>query len=129
MAEYRYDQVEELEKLDMVGSKQCVALVQLYAGAPNTANWRQGESVVGNKTLRKGTAIATFLDGRYLSYRHGNHAALFVSQGPKGIYIMDQWKAKSTGKISTRFIPSRGVDRNGRFKRPSDNADAFSTIN
>lgn len=128
MANYRYEKVDELDKHNMVGSKQCVALVQIYAGLPSTTLWRQGEAVVGNPTLKKGTAIATFVNGRYANRSHGNHAALFLAQGANGIYIMDQWKTKSTGKISSRFIPSRGVDKDGRFKRPSDNADAFCVI-
>lgn len=128
MAEYRYDKVDELEKHGMVGSKQCVALVQIYTGAPSTSLWRQGDAAIGNTTLKKGTAIATFVNGRYPNRSSGNHAALFVRQAPGGIYILDQWKTKSTGKISSRFVPSRGVDKNGRYKRPSDNADAFSVI-
>lgn len=56
---YTYEKVDELEEHDLVGSHQCVALVQIFAGAPVTANWRQGDAVVGNAMLKKGTAIAT----------------------------------------------------------------------
>lgn len=128
MAEYRYEKVDELEKHNLVGSHQCVALVQIYAGAPRTSVWRQGDAVVGNKTLKKGTAIATFVKGRYPNRSHGNHAALFVRQAAGGIYIMDQWKTKASGKVTSRFIASLGVDKKGRHKSPSDNADAFSVI-
>lgn len=128
MAEYKYEKVDELEKHDLVGSHQCVALVQLYAGTPRTSARRQGDAVVGNNTLKKGTAIATFVKGRYPNRSHGNHAALFIRQAPGGIYIMDQWKTKANGKITSRFISSLGVDKKGRYKSPSDNADAFSVI-
>ncbi len=87
---YVYTRVEDLEKTDKVGSKQCVALVQRYALAPHTSRWRAGAAVLGNKTLVKGTAIATFEGGRYLSHRHGNHAAFFVRHDGDGFWIMDQ---------------------------------------
>jgi hypothetical protein len=60
---YEYRKVDDLEKHELVGSHQCVALVQLYAGAPRTLSWKQGKAVLGNTLLRKGTAIATFVNG------------------------------------------------------------------
>lgn len=125
---YTYEKVEELEKQDLVGSHQCVALVQIFAGAPVTSAWRQGDPVVGNIGLKKGTAIATFVNGRYANHAHGNHAALFLRQGPGGIYVIDQWKNRKGGKIRSRLIKSLGVDKQGNFKFPSDNADAFFVI-
>ena len=125
---YEYAKVDDLEKHELVGSHQCVALVQLYAGAPRTLSWRQGQTVVGNALLRKGTAIATFVDGRYQNLSHGNHAALYLKQGINGIYVMDQWKNKKDRQISSRFIPSLGKDKKGNFVSPSDNADAFFVI-
>lgn len=59
---YTYTKVDDLEKTTMVGNHQCVALVRHYAGAPATLAWKQGEAVLGNRLLRKGTAIATFLN-------------------------------------------------------------------
>lgn len=125
---YKYEDVDGLENHDMVGSHQCVALVQTYAAAPATSNWRQGEAVVGNVMLRKGTAVATFVNGRYPNRSHGNHAAFFLRQALGGIYVMDQWKSKKNGKINSRFIRSLGRDKQGNFKFPSDNADAFFVI-
>jgi hypothetical protein len=125
---YVYPNAAELKDQPVVGSHQCVALVQEYAGAPATPQWRQGESVVGNTMLKPGTAIATFVNGRYPNHRHGNHAALYVRQGLGGIYVADQWKAGNKTKISVRLIRSRGKDKKGRFINASDNADAFSVI-
>ncbi len=122
---YSYKEVDELENQDMVGSHQCVALVQRYAGAPVTTHWRQGDAVVGDAMLKKGTAIATFVNGRYPSQGHGNHAAFFLRQTAGGIYVMDQWKTKKDGKITSRFIRSQGLDKKGGFRFPSDNADVF----
>jgi hypothetical protein len=62
---YTYSKVDDLEDEPVVGSHQCVALVQIYAGAPITSAWREGDPVLGNGSLAKGTAIATFVDGRY----------------------------------------------------------------
>jgi hypothetical protein len=125
---YTYSKVSELEDKDMVGSHQCVALVQEYGGAPVTRAWRQGDAVVGNKSIKKGTAIATFVDGKYPNKSTGNHAAFYLSDGIGGIYVMDQWKTKKGGKISSRFIRSRGKDKKGNFIRPGENADAYSII-
>jgi hypothetical protein len=125
---YIYSKVDELEKTEMVGSLQCVALVQTYAGAPAALAWRKGDDVVGNKSIKKGTAIATFINGKYPNRSSGNHAALYLGEGLGGIYIMDQWKSKKEGKVSSRFIRSLGKDKRGRFIRPSNNADAYSII-
>lgn len=123
-----YSQVSKLKGQPVVGSHQCVALVQHYAGAPTTAHWRQGEAVFGNAVLRPGTAIATFVKGRYPNRSHGNHAALYVGQAPDGIYIADQWKAAKKTTISVRKITSQGKDKKGNFIQASDNADAFFVI-
>ncbi|MES2115278.1 MAG: BPSL0067 family protein [Pseudomonadota bacterium] len=125
---YVYPKAESLKGKPVVGSHQCVALVQEYAGAPTTPFWHQGEPVVGNMTLRAGTAIATFEKGRYANHRHGNHAALYIRQGANGIYVADQWKAAGKTTISVRLLSSLGKDKKGNFKHPSNNADAFFVI-
>lgn len=125
---YTYGKVDELENEPVVGSRQCVALVQQYAGAPITSAWKQGAAVLGNRMLKKGTAIATFVNGRYPNRSHGNHAALFIRQIGSGIWIMDQWKNENKTRISLRLIPSRGKDKQGKFIRPSENAEAYSVI-
>lgn len=125
---YVYPKASELKGQPVVGSRQCVALVQQYAGAPTTPHWRQGEAVLGNTLLKPGTAIATFVNGRYPSHRHGNHAALYVKQGIDGIYIADQWKSEKKTEISVRFIKAQGRDKRGNYIHASDNADAFFVI-
>jgi len=89
---YVYSKVDELEDTDKVGTKQCVALLQHYAKLPITAAWEEGAQVLGHLTIAKGTAIATFVDGKYKSHSTGNHAAFYLSQDGKGIYVMDQWR-------------------------------------
>jgi hypothetical protein len=125
---YIYAKVDALEDSAMVGSHQCVALVQHYARAPVTSSWKQGAAVLGNRFLAKGTAIATFVNGRYANQSHGNHAALFIAHVPGGIVVMDQWKTKKDALITSRTIRSKGKNRNGSYIHPSDNADAFFVI-
>ncbi len=123
-----YPKAAELKGQPVVGSRQCVALVQEYAGAPITSAWRQGEAVLGNITLKPGTAIATFVAGRYPNRAHGNHAALYLRQASNGIFVADQWKSDNKTEISVRLIRSLGKDKRGNFIQPSDNADAFFVI-
>lgn len=125
---YIYPKAAELKGQPVVGSRQCVALVQEYAGAPTTSTWRQGDAVLGNRALKTGTAIATFVKGRYPNRPHGNHAALYVGQASNGIFVADQWKADNKTEISIRMIRSLGKDKQGNFIQPSDNADAFFVI-
>jgi hypothetical protein len=104
-----------------VGSGQCVALVQAWAGAPTTSTWRQGIKVKGNgSTISKGTVIATMVDGHYPNHAHGNHAAIFLSEDSNGIRVMDQW---------TGHAPSiRTIHFHGGTGSPSNDADKFYVV-
>lgn len=125
---YVYSKVDDLENTEKVGSRQCVALVQTYAKLPSAIFWKEGKSVSDSLIIPKGTAIATFVDGKYQNRSTGNHAAFFVSKGAGGIWIMDQWADDRTKpKVSKRFIRRKGrVD--GAYIDPSNNADAYSII-
>ncbi|WP_425252425.1 BPSL0067 family protein [Janthinobacterium sp. NFX145] len=125
---YAYSKVADLEKTTMVGNHQCVALVRLYAGAPATSAWKQGAAVLGNRLLRKGTAIATFISGKYANHQQGNHAALYMGQTLDGILVMDQWSGKRPGIETSRTLRSKGQYKNGLYVDPSNNADAFFVI-
>lgn len=126
---YVYSKVNDLDGTEKVGSKQCVALLQHYAKVPATSSWKMGVLVFGNRSLLKGTAIATFVNGKYESLSTGNHAAFYVSQDTKGIWIMDQWKSDtSKPKVSMRHIRPKGKAKNGTYLDPSNNADAFSVV-
>ena len=104
-----------------VGSGQCVAFVQQVAKAPHTSFWVEGSKVRGAKDLARGTAIATFVTGKYLNLPTGNHAAIYDSQDASGIWVWDQWLAQ--GCVKKRLI---------RFKNGSGSAsndgDRFSVI-
>lgn len=130
---YIYPKVADLKDKVKVGSHQCVALVQFYADAPHTSCWGEGAAVLGNKDILPGTAIATFVNGRYLSMPHGNHAALFVRHAVNGFWVMDQWidrPDRAVRPISERFIPAlKGKrQRSGSWPNASNNANAFSII-
>jgi hypothetical protein len=124
---YVYANVENLQSTEMVGSHQCVALVQHYAKVPHTSKWSEGAKVETSSTIVKGTAIATFVDGKYPNKPHGNHAALYISQDASGITVMEQWTGKKT-KVSSRKLPFKGKNLQGAYNDPSNNGDAFSII-
>ncbi|MDA8453433.1 BPSL0067 family protein [Acidovorax sp. GBBC 3334] len=123
---YVYNNPETLKGLPSVGTKQCVALVKAYAKTPASSLWKEGAAVKGNTLLAKGTAIATFVDGRYPNKATGNHAALYVGQDAGGIYVIDQWS--SSGTIQSRKLPFLGKGKNGSWANPSGNDDAFSVV-
>lgn len=126
---YVYTQVSSLEGTDKVGSESCVALVQYYTRPGLTSTWSEGTQVKGNgDTIRKGTAIATFVDGKYPNRSTGNHAAYYIEQDASGIWIMDQWKGSTKLKVSKRKVRFLGTKDDGSYENPSNNGDAFSVI-
>ena len=119
--------LDDLENKGLVGTHQCAALVQNTVNVGLTATWREGMRVRGNGTLiKKGTAVATFVDGYYPNLSHGNHVAYYVSQDSTGIVVMDQWTGKES--VASRLMPFRGQHASGLFVDPSNNGDALSVI-
>lgn len=128
-----YSSAVALKDKPKVGTHECVALVQHYTKAGSTKTWVAGERVIGNLTIRIGTAIATFRNGKYASDEKNNHAAFFLRHGPNGsIVVVDQWKdrpGREPRNISVRTIERRGGPHsNGSWPFESDNADAFFVI-
>lgn len=107
-----------------VSTGSCASLVQHYTRVGPAKLWRQGESVRGNATIKRGTAIATFVNGRYPNEKHDNHAALYVSQDSKGIRVVDQWDGREAGE---RVLTFQG-EKDGSWIDPSNNGDAMSII-
>lgn len=88
------------------GNGQCVALVKALTGAPASSHWKEGMSLaeaLRSGKIQSGTAIATFVDGRYPNWSHGNHAAIFVRAVTNGIEIYDQWHRHSPELRIIRF--------------------------
>ncbi len=120
---YRYADAAKLAGDKWVGSHECVALVQHFAKAPTTMHWKEGEKVRGAKSLRPGTAIATFSSGKYGNRRTGNHAALYLSQNDHGIWVIEQFRNIKDGQIAKRYIPFRDGEGSA-----SNDGDAYSVI-
>lgn len=125
---YVYPEVDTLDGHALVGTQQCVVLVQAFAKAPRAADWTQGAAVRGLLLLARGTAIATFVDGVYKNRPHGNHAALYLSQDQGGVWVMDQWKGPDKLKVSRRYLRFKGAGKDGSWVDTSNNGDAFSVI-
>jgi len=123
---YVYSQVDNLEGKSLVSTGSCAALVQYYTRMGLTNTWKEGENVRKNREITKGTAVATFENGKYPNRPHGNHAAFYLSQDGMGIWVMDQWKEK--GKISRRRLYFKGKSSSGKYIDPSNNGDALSII-
>ncbi len=106
-------------KNTVVGSGQCVAFVKVCAKAPATSFWKGGVKVKGN-SIGKGTAIATFVDGKYLNNSSGNHAAILIEETDIGLQVWDQWIGQPVHIRTIRFKGGGGS--------PSNDGDAFSVI-
>jgi hypothetical protein len=91
------------------GSTECVEFVKQAAGTPASALWREGVrikklSASEQDTIARGTAIATFVQGKYPQTGNtGMHAAIYLGQNADGIVVLDQWRAQ--GKVLQRTIP------------------------
>ena len=107
-----------------VGGGDALSLLKEATKVPAPASWTKGESVFG-ATLRAGTAIATFnKDGSYVEGK-GSHAAIYITQNKKGIWVYDQYK-NSEGQqrpVATRFIQHRGGTAS-----PSNDASSYAVI-
>jgi hypothetical protein len=101
----------------IVGNGQCVAFVKKAADAPETDRWKEGVTVRENfLSIPSGTAIATFVDGKYPNKPTGNHAAIFVSGDADGIVVWDQWSGQPVHKRKMRFRKGKGSASNDASK-------------
>jgi hypothetical protein len=92
----------------VIGAGHCVDFVKAAAGVPLTAAWQEGAEVRGNPHVEPGTAIATFeSDGTYTS-ESGNHAAIYLYQDDRGIWVYDQWQGQPVHKRLIRFEGGSG---------------------
>jgi len=98
----------------VVGAGYCVDFVKAAAGVPRTAAWQEGAEVRGNPRIARGTAIATFgSDGSYTS-ESGNHAAIYLDQDERGIWVYDQWRGQPVVKRLIRFEGGSGAKRGSK---------------
>jgi len=87
----------------VIGDGHCVSLIKRCTQAPTTSLWRPGNAVIGSK-VEPGTVIATFANGRYPNVT-GHHAAIFIDQDDRGIWVWDQWVGKPVHKRLIRKRP------------------------
>lgn len=107
------------------GRTECVELIKGLLGAPRTSLWKEGRKLRPHvDEIEPGTAIATFVNGRYpnANRRGHKHAAIFLRAGEGGIWVLDQFAHQSTAK--ERFIPWQ----HPRDRRASNNASSYSTV-
>lgn len=116
---YRCDNPEKYEN-KVVDNGECVRFVQVAANVPHTTTWIQGEQVKGSAYIPKGTAIATFADGKYPTDRNGKHAAIYISHDDYGIEVWDQWRGRPVAKRTIAY-------KEGDPYR-SDDGDCFYVI-
>lgn len=107
----------------VIGTGQCVALVEQACGTPTTAHWKAGRKVQGDMSIQSGCAIACFdSNGTYGNHTDGrSHAAIYMGQTGEGLLVWDQWLGQP---VHERLI---------RFKAPGDgwnvnNGIAFAVI-
>jgi hypothetical protein len=112
----------EQYKGKIVGTGQCVDFVKVAARAPQTVLWKKGTDVKG-RTIPKGAAIATFVNGRYESHKTGNHAAIYIRQDSNAIYVWDQWRNSET---TVQPVHERPIRFGGHG--PSNDGNGFSVI-
>jgi hypothetical protein len=100
------------------GEAQCVEFIKQTLGAPATACWYEGTKITkGDTTILQGTAIATFVDGKFSHLGASNqHAAIYLSQDQVGIWVLDQWtKQGSVDKRNIKWMPTRpGKSNDGK---------------
>jgi len=95
----------------VIGDGQCVEVVKLICGCPQTALWKRGALVKGIPIL-PGTAIATFdppnaelPNGRYGNHEDGrSHAAVYLGQDLEGLRVLDQWAGEHAKPCHERKI-------------------------
>jgi hypothetical protein len=108
----------------VVGAGHCVDFVKASAGAPRTDAWQAGAQVHGNPHIAPGTAIATFeADGSYTS-ESGNHAAIYLYQDERGIWVYDQWQGQPVHRRLIRFEGGSG----SKWGSKSNDGTRFAVI-
>jgi hypothetical protein len=114
------------ENKPVIGNAQCAVLVEMLACAPITAHWRKGRYVRRSFDITTGTAIATFdATGKYPNRPTGNHAALYLSQDPMGIWVIEQYVGlEKIQKRHIRFM-NGGIPFHNNV---ANDADAYSVI-
>jgi hypothetical protein len=114
----------EAFKGKVIGAGHCVDFVKVAAGVPRTGAWQEGALVRGNSHIERGTAIATFDSDDSYTSESGNHAAIYLSQDDRGIWVYDQWRGRPVHK---RLIPFEGGS-GAKWGSKSNDGKRFAVI-
>ncbi len=83
---------------------QCVSFLKATIpglSGRTTKTWVKGDDVTKGASIEVGTAIATFVNGKYPQNATG-HAAVYLGQNDAGIQVLDQWATQ--GRVLKRTI-------------------------
>ncbi|WP_318371753.1 BPSL0067 family protein [Enterobacter sp.] len=104
-------------------------IIQKICAQGSTGTWKQGHKALGNKSISRGTAIATFVNGTYTTVQGlHKHVVFCLGYHNNYIYVMDQCKGKRP-KVSPRLFTCKdGTLSHGTYPDASNNAAAFYLI-
>jgi hypothetical protein len=93
----------------LVGNGQCVTFIHAVVVIPPSSEWTRGDQAALNIAMLPGTIIASFdANGTYGNHMDGSsHAAVYLRQDTKGIWVLDQWKANTVQPVHERIIRFR----------------------
>jgi hypothetical protein len=108
------------------GNAECVEFIIKTLNGPSTDYWRPGLKVQqlapgAPDPIAKGTAIATFVDGKYPANSTGQHAAIYLGQDSQGIQVLDQWRDRPRVMPRTIYWANHGP-------KLSNQGNAFSVV-
>jgi hypothetical protein len=121
----------------LIGKGDCVEFVKACTDLSSTATWKEGVKVNNSYHLTKGTAIATFQNGKYTNDKYGkSHAAIYLyhkydeSKNLIGIRVLDQWKGDQNNLSvqPNQVVHERTIRFRGGVGHPCNDGDAFSVI-
>lgn len=147
-----YRSVSTLQETEKVGGGECARLVQHYLPQiGHTTMWVPGERLLdvleSGRKIEKGTAVATFVKGRYPTHGH-RHTAFYEGEiksctynpslargcSVMAVILMDQWNSQPGTRNPKVKVTRRRVERRGKmysdgdFPYISDNAEALYII-
>jgi len=125
---YIHPKAEQLVGKIVHGTAECFVLIRAHTKAPDPSRWQQGAAVRGHCTLPIGTAIATFANGRLLTTSQGGHAAFYVGQDARGLFVVDQWEAEDKFTIGRRHLRFAEFLRAREKHAVHDIGDNYSVI-
>ena len=85
------------------GNHECVVFAQQAGGAPLTSKWRAGTHVEPGKLIKRGTWVATFVDGKYQG-----HVGAFDAMGSDGtLTLIDQFNSRGSVAKTTYHVKAQ----------------------